>query len=50
MNIKGVVITPLAVIDIVGGNVLHGMKCSDLGYAGFGEAYLSMVEPGTKKG
>lgn len=36
--------TPLQRIAVNGGDVLHAMKCSDLGFAGFGEAYFSMVE------
>ena len=44
--IKGVVITRLNVIDTLGGNVMHGMKETDVGYAGFGEAYFSKVDKG----
>jgi dTDP-4-dehydrorhamnose 3,5-epimerase len=48
--IEGVIITPLSVLDTTGGDVLHGLKFSDLGYAGFGEAYFSTVEPHYIKG
>jgi len=48
--IDGVLITPLSVIDTDGGAVLHGMKFSEKGYFGFGEAYFSMVEPRAVKG
>lgn len=48
-NIDGVLLTPLKIIDVPGGDVLHGIKCSDPGYTGFGEAYFSMVEPGVVK-
>ena len=48
--IDGVLITTLAVIDTIGGNVLHGMKYSEQGYSGFGEAYFSFVESGVVKG
>ena len=48
-NIDGVLLTPLKVINVPGGDVLHGMKCSDSGYLGFGEAYFSEVEPGAVK-
>ena len=48
--IDGVIITPLSVIDTAGGNVLHGMKCSDQGYSGFGEAYFSKIDYGAIKG
>ena len=43
--IDGVFLTPLKVINVLGGDVMHGMKRSDSGYIGFGEAYFSMVEP-----
>ena len=45
-NIGGVLVTPLKVIDASGGDVLHGMKRSDIGFLGFGEAYFSTVEKG----
>jgi dTDP-4-dehydrorhamnose 3,5-epimerase len=48
-NIDGIILTPLKVIDVHGGNVLHGMKRSDPGYLGFGEAYFSIVESGAIK-
>ena len=48
-NIDGVLLTPLKVIDVPGGDVLHGMKSSDSGYLDFGEAYFSEVEPGAVK-
>jgi dTDP-4-dehydrorhamnose 3,5-epimerase len=39
--IKDVLITKLDVIDTPGGNVMHAMKESSIGYSGFGEAYFS---------
>jgi len=42
--IEGVIITPLKVIKTKGGDVLHGMKSSDPGFCGFGEAYFSVVD------
>ena len=42
-------ITKLDVIDTPGGNVMHAMKESSAGYAGFGEAYFSQVEKGAIK-
>jgi dTDP-4-dehydrorhamnose 3,5-epimerase len=47
--IKDVLITKLDVIDTPGGNVMHAMKGSSTGYAGFGEAYFSQVEKGAIK-
>lgn len=43
-------LTPLRRIATPKGDVLHGMKCNDPGFAGFGEAYFSMVLPGAVKG
>jgi dTDP-4-dehydrorhamnose 3,5-epimerase len=47
--IRGVVLTPLRIIDTPGGNVLHGIKNGEPGYAGFGEAYFSTIEKGAIK-
>jgi dTDP-4-dehydrorhamnose 3,5-epimerase len=45
LMINDVIITPLKIIDVPGGDVLHAIKCSDEGFVEFGEAYFSMVEP-----
>ncbi len=42
--IDGVILTPLNIIDVQGGDVLHAMKCEDPGYKSFGEAYFSTIE------
>ena len=47
--IKDIVVTHLEVIDTPGGNVMHGMKETSVGYAGFGEAYFSQVDKGAIK-
>lgn len=47
--IQGVSLTPLSIINTAGGDVMHAMKSGDDGYAGFGEAYFSCVEPGAIK-
>ena len=47
--IKDVFITKLDVIDLPKGNVMHGMKKTSVGYAGFGEAYFSQVDGGAIK-
>lgn len=47
--IEDVLITKLAIVDTVGGNVMHAMKASSVGYSGFGEAYFSQVGKGTIK-
>lgn len=49
MNLDDILITPLARIPTSGGDVLHGMKQSDMGFAGFGEAYFSWVADGAVK-
>lgn len=49
MTLDDVLLTPLARIEAIGGDVLHAMKQSDAGYAGFGEAYFSWVSGGAVK-
>lgn len=38
-----ILVTPLQKIEVNGGDVMHGIKNGDAGYAGFGEAYFSWV-------
>ena len=45
-----VILTPLKQIHNSKGDVFHGMKKSDVGYDGFGEAYFSTVKKGQIKG
>jgi len=47
--IKDVLVTKLAIIDTVGGNVMHAIKVSSVGYKSFGEAYFSQVDKGAIK-
>jgi dTDP-4-dehydrorhamnose 3,5-epimerase len=47
--IKDVLITKLDVIDTPGGNVMHGIKETSIGYSGFGEAYFSQVNESAVK-
>ncbi|MBL79422.1 MAG: dTDP-4-dehydrorhamnose 3,5-epimerase [Nitrosomonadaceae bacterium] len=47
--IEGVVVSPLKIIDVSGGDVLHVLKHDDLGFAGFGEAYFSTINAGEVK-
>lgn len=49
MNLSDILLTPLPRIEVGGGDVLHAMKQSDAGYAGFGEAYFSWVSAGSVK-
>ena len=47
--IEGVKITPLKIINTEGGDVYHVMKNLEDGFAGFGEAYFSSINPGAIK-
>jgi dTDP-4-dehydrorhamnose 3,5-epimerase len=47
---EGVQLTPLKRITHPKGDILHALKRSAPGYAGFGEAYFSSVLPGEVKG
>lgn len=49
MSLDQIQVTPLVQIQTLGGNVLHAMKDSDVGYVGFGEAYMSWVKHGVVK-
>ena len=48
--LSGVLYTPLRRIPTAQGEVRHGLKASDPGFAGFGEAYFSEVAGGAIKG
>ena len=43
VDLPRVVVTPLARIATAGGDVLHALKNTDVGYSNFGEAYFSWV-------
>ena len=47
--LEGVLLTPLSIVATSGGDVMHAMKKSNVGYSGFGEAYFSQVESGVIK-
>jgi dTDP-4-dehydrorhamnose 3,5-epimerase len=49
MTLAGIQIMPLARIATPGGDVMHALKQSDIGFSGFGEAYFSWVNPGVVK-
>jgi dTDP-4-dehydrorhamnose 3,5-epimerase len=49
MKLADILVTPLRRFENVGGDVLHAMKQSDAGYAGYGEAYFSWVSSGAIK-
>ena len=43
IGVEGVLLTPLKRIHHPKGDVFHGMKKSDAGFSGFGEAYFSTI-------
>ena len=49
VSLDGIQVTPLARIATPGGDVMHAMKQTDAGYAGFGEVYFSWIEAGAVK-
>lgn len=50
MLIDQVLHTPLDIVPVNAGNVMHAMRRSSPGFNGFGEAYFSCLEPGATKG
>lgn len=46
----GVIVTPLKQIHHPKGDIYHGMKQSDIGFDGFGEAYFSTINKNEIKG
>jgi len=50
INIEGVILTPLKRIHHHKGDIFHGIKKSDEGFSGFGEAYFSTIKQGQIKG
>lgn len=48
--IDQVLLTPLDIIPVKAGNVMHVMRRSSAGFNGFGEVYVSCLEPGATKG
>ena len=49
VSVDRILITPIDRINVKGGDIVHGMKASDVGFAGFGEAYFSFIEMGAIK-
>ena len=48
-NINDILITPLKIISVLNGDVMHAIKSSDGGYENFGEAYFSNINSGSIK-
>jgi dTDP-4-dehydrorhamnose 3,5-epimerase len=49
INIEGIILTPLKIIETPGGNIKHAVKASDDGFDSFGEAYFSYIKTGDIK-
>lgn len=49
INIDGLYITPLKQIPHPKGDILHGIRKTDPGFTGFGEAYFSTIKQGDIK-
>lgn len=47
--VDGVLLSPQAIVPVPDGDVYHGMRSTDPGFAGFGEAYFSTIHPGAIK-
>ena len=50
VSIEGVGLTDLKMIHHPQGDIYHGMKKSDEGFEGFGEAYFSTIKENETKG
>ena len=50
ITITDILVTPLRKIETAGGDVLHALKQSDVGFVAFGEAYFSWIAFGAIKG
>ena len=50
INIDGLVLTKLRIIQNPLGDIFHGIKKSDLSFINFGEAYFSSINYGAIKG
>ncbi len=46
----GVTLHPLKHIPVPKGDVFHALKCTDEGFAGFGEVYFTQIESSQAKG
>jgi dTDP-4-dehydrorhamnose 3,5-epimerase len=49
INLDTIKLTRLKRVQVIGGDVLHVMKSFDNGFEGFGEAYISLINPGVIK-
>jgi dTDP-4-dehydrorhamnose 3,5-epimerase len=44
ISVDQILVTPLERISLEGGDVLHALKCTDIGFVDFGEAYFSLID------
>jgi dTDP-4-dehydrorhamnose 3,5-epimerase len=49
-SLPPITLTPLRRVEHPKGDILHGIKVSDPGYVGFGEAYFTTIVAGEVKG
>ncbi len=49
MRLDDVLFTPLSIIDVAAGDVMHVMRRGSPGFTNFGEAYFSCLRPGATK-
>ena len=49
INIEGVNVLPLKIIQHPKGDIYHGVKKNDYGFGDFGEVYFSSINPGAIK-
>jgi dTDP-4-dehydrorhamnose 3,5-epimerase len=49
LTLGDILMTPLSSFATEGGDVLHAMKATDIGFEGFGEAYFSCINFGSIK-
>ena len=44
-SLNDILTTSIKVMPVAGGNVMRGMRETDVGFVGFGEAYFSYIKP-----
>ena len=49
VTLEDIIVTPLKRIPTFGGDILHALKETDVGFNGFGEIYFSWVKQGAIK-
>lgn len=49
VDVNDIQVTPLSKVKREGGDIFHLLKSSDVGFNGFGEAYISWIDSGKVK-